>query len=272
MGQLFLTPSFGVDQTNLPAAPDPTMVGVAATASATPHTKGSWVTAIASTDFDVYGITVVFSLTSASATVVNVLCDIGIGAAASEVVKVPNILAGGRGASTQAMLSQFLPIFIPKGTRIATRTQSNVASQVCNVGIWCHGGATMVPWPTFEAADSIGTNTATSAGVDLTTSSVGDTAFVDIGSTTGKLYKALLPMIQLGTTETTSALQTTIVKPGIGSVQIGEYFLNTTSAELIQSFFPVMPLYIRIATGTQLQVRTRSTGADIYNHAYLGFY
>lgn len=83
--------SFAAIQSNnsgRPTAPQGTIV--------TPviGSKGSWAQAIASLDHDTFGLLICINGNNTSAGSRNTLLDIGIGAAASEVVLIPDLVAG----------------------------------------------------------------------------------------------------------------------------------------------------------------------------------
>jgi hypothetical protein len=116
-------------------------------ASATPHTKGSWIQLVAATTADIYGL-LVFSTTntSSSAADSSSLLDVGVGASGSEVVAVADLAMGYRGAglgasgaevvavpnicATASSAESLTPtdqgawlVDVPAGTRIAARYQ-----------------------------------------------------------------------------------------------------------------------------------------------------
>jgi hypothetical protein len=154
---------------------------VTPTASATPHTKGSWSQVIASTSnvttlirFFIAGVNV---STADSAT----LLDIGVGASGSETVIVPNLAIGGSAGSFYS-----IPVEIPSGSRIAARIQGVRASQTAamsardffafNAGDTASIGTTV---------DVLGTDTATSTGTAMSGSSG---TWVEIEDSTTKDY------------------------------------------------------------------------------------
>lgn len=102
------------------------------------NTKGSYIQVIASTTRDYKGFFAAFDNNPANHNGgVFMLADIAIGAAASEIVLVPNIAL--RVGDVEPQHLPFLPIHIPAGTRIAARSQQeNTNSQ--GSGIVIYGG------------------------------------------------------------------------------------------------------------------------------------
>ena len=96
------------------------------TASGTAHTKGSWTQIIASAPFDIGMLWITADDNHAASTNTSMLLDIGIGAASSEVVLLPDILAGH--STLSASQGFMVPIFIPQGTRISGRIQAAITS------------------------------------------------------------------------------------------------------------------------------------------------
>lgn len=117
-----------------PTAPG---VGTTITASASLNTKGSPTQLIASTAADAYGIQVHINNNATSNTSTASLLDIMTGGSGSEVVFIPDLMAGWvqSVAATVAWRTYTFPIFIPAGTRLSARMQSVVTSKTCSVGL-----------------------------------------------------------------------------------------------------------------------------------------
>jgi hypothetical protein len=118
-----------------PTAPG---AGTTITANSSIHTKGTTpTTLIASTAADSYAIQVHIHNSATSNTATSTLLDIMTGAAASEVVLIPNLMAGWAlsVAASNEWRTYTFPIFIPSGTRLSARSQSLVTSKTCSVGI-----------------------------------------------------------------------------------------------------------------------------------------
>lgn len=95
----------------------------------TSDSKGAWVEAFASTEFETALLSVEYSSTFVSATARGVLLDVGIGAASSESVLVPDLLVSNVGSYASFRQHFFtFPLRIPSGTRIAIRGQNDQAT------------------------------------------------------------------------------------------------------------------------------------------------
>ena len=115
-------------QTNLPGQPLNTGGTVV-----TPvvGSKGSWAQVFATLDADTYGLMICVHNGRTSAANRQTVIDIGIGAAGSEQVVLPDLIG-----SNAALLSSlgglwyYFPIHLPAGTRVAVRAQSSVTTAV----------------------------------------------------------------------------------------------------------------------------------------------
>ncbi len=260
---------------NMAATPSPSVNGVSVPAPAGTNTKSGWVElfAAASVTKDVYGISLLINADLTATSISRNLYDIGIGAAASEVVKVPNILHnGGSTYVTSVGREFFIPVFIPKGTRISIRHQSNIANQAANCSAWLHCGGGLPPWATFSGVNSYGTDTATSGGVAHTCGSSGTySSWANLGATLTKDYSAILPMI-VGADTTLGSLAAHL-QLGISSVEMVKYLFITTTAEAIGAIVPSLPVYHKWASGTQMMLRATASGTgDPIEVGFLAFY
>lgn len=116
-------------------------LGTSVAASATPHAKNTtYTTLIAATAYQAYGIAVMVGSVGTTATTnTRTLVDIAIGAAASEQVIIPNLMAGQVGASNSASSSPqmyFFPIVITAGVRISATSQTVTASDTVHVSVY----------------------------------------------------------------------------------------------------------------------------------------
>lgn len=114
--------------------------GATITASATAHTKGNWTQLIANTGARSLGIGIWLDNTAVSNTNTSLLVDIGVGAAGSETVLIPD-LAGGYALNpsvANVAHAYFFPLFIPSGVRVAARCQGAVVSDtvVCRINLF----------------------------------------------------------------------------------------------------------------------------------------
>jgi hypothetical protein len=107
--------------------------GPSVTAGGSANTKGSWVQLVAATEITTKWLAVAMSIAASPR---DFSTDIGIGAGGSEVVLIPSISFAGEDLGQ--ILGPF-PVTIPKGTRIAARTQCEIASSALQVGCWGGG-------------------------------------------------------------------------------------------------------------------------------------
>ena len=130
------------------------------TASASTNTKGAWREMTASSGFDYQMIRV--NLHNVKVPGERHLVDIGIGAAGSEQVVAENLFWDRYDDISEVALN--MPLVIPAGTRVAARTQSDVASST--IRVYGHGFAG--PWPAavgFPLISALGAETADTTGI-----------------------------------------------------------------------------------------------------------
>lgn len=265
--------AFAVPQNNFLAGPLQGSAGNATpVASATPHTKGSWTQLLATTSYDAYGLVLGFSNNAASTGVqTNNLIDIGVGAAAAEQVVIPDIISTASSALSAGYVTQYFPIFVPKGSRLAARLQSNVASRSCNVMVMLVGGPSQ-PWPIYQKCVSIGIDTANSAGLTHTPGTGADSTFTNIGSPIDHEWRAAMLIAGTGSDTSMTALSY-YARWGYGGQIMGEVVLGTATSEVVSSQQPGIPRQLIIPAGTQLQVQGRcSATAEELQFGMYGFY
>lgn len=173
--------------------------------SATPHAAGSWVEVVATTTTDLNGLILLPAQSSSSgATDSSALMDIGVGAAGAEVAVVTNIDIGWTQTALLSDCAMPVPVFIPRGSRIAfrqrgVRTSNNQRIAVTR-SIACAAGDARNP----SKLDSIGALTASSSGTAITAPTVNNTkgAWTELVAATAQPYKGIIPIIGLaaGTT------------------------------------------------------------------------
>lgn len=146
--------------------------GTSVAAGGVAHTKNATYTQlIASTAYTSYGICVAVGNVGTTATTnTRTLVDIAIGAASSEVVIIPNLLAGQAGASNSASSDPnfyYFPIVIPSGVRISATSQSLAISDTVHVQVRLFQHQVPGKWYGSRVTD-YGTNTANSTGTSHT--------------------------------------------------------------------------------------------------------
>jgi len=254
-------------QHSMPATVDE---GVLITASASTNTKGSWTELIASTTYDSFGFWLKFTASFTAATIEDILADIGIGAAASEVVLMPNLMVGARADTQNFGGLIFIPLFIPKGTRVAARCQSNIASNTVRMNIIING-AQSEGQAIYVGCDAYGVNTGTSAGTVHTSAST-RSAKASVGSTLSRDYSAIT--LGIGVNLTVQNSRTVIAFLSIsGGVDMAAWIFTGTTSEYLFGPVPDAPVPLRLASGSQLEVSMDTvSGTDSYKVAYYCFY
>lgn len=113
--------------------------GTVITADAsTAHTKGAYAQLIASTAHPIRMLGVGLAAPGNSINAADMLFDIAVGAASSEVVIVPDIQFSVNGVEAYIHQLFWYPVDIPAGTRISARVQSDVLSEA-QTQMVCYG-------------------------------------------------------------------------------------------------------------------------------------
>lgn len=268
-------PAFSAPMSDLVATPSTTTPGVRLTASGTPHTKGSYVELTPSLDYNVEAMVVLVSAaTTSGATEVN-LMDIAIGAAASETVVVADMLASHTSTFQNNYARQtYIPISIPKGTRVSARIQSDTASNILELVVWFLGGSSFGPIGVYSGVQQFGGDTATSRGALLTAGNTGaESAWVSVGSSTTRDLRALQLLVAGDGTVSAYTALAYHIEIGIGSTNYGEFYMVSSTAEAMIGPWPALPIPCWIPSGSQLQARAECSGtAQQISVQILGYY
>jgi hypothetical protein len=206
--------------------------------------------------------------TSSTGADTSALCDIMYDPAGgtSWQVLIPNLICGYRVVSgaTFAPMSQYVfPLYIPRGSSIGARWQSIVAipSSVLRVQVTIWGGPSSPGFWYGTKVTDVGTNTATSAGVDLNPGSTGSySAWTSIGGTSNPAFGFVTIGVQ-GSAATHTA-DTYFVQYGAASTRFpgAQVRFGYTTAEVISDYPQHYGCYVDVPGGTQLQAR--ATGSD----------
>jgi hypothetical protein len=241
-------------------------------ASATPHTKGSWIQLVAATTADIYGL-LVFSTTntSSSAADSSSLLDVGVGASGSEVVAVADLAMGYRGAGN---LPYRVPVFIPSGSRIALRLQGAQVSKTYQVGVipYTRTFSPVRPSSTVAALNAASTS---SHGTALTvpggTNAKG--AWTQLVAATTEPYTSLMLGLQ-GNAGTAFASTNCLVDLGLGAsgaevVAVPNICATASSAESLTptdqgAWLVDVPAGTRIAARYQIASLATTLDAIVY--------
>jgi hypothetical protein len=257
---------------NLPATPSTSAPGTTVTANASTHTKGSYSPLIASTAYDWHGFWLYTINTATSNTVTDMLLDIAIGAAASEQIILPNLMCGWRGPVSEGFAGYYIPLFIPRGTRVSAACQAAISADTVVVSIFGVSGNSGLPGPLFTNCDAYGIDSATSSGTSHTAGNSGaESTDANVGGTTSRPYGAVLLGVAGGGTVTSSVGYHWELT--IGGTTHAEWYTYNTSAEVIHGPMPHCPIGVSIPTGTQLQIQAEASGtATAHDVAFYCFY
>lgn len=237
---------------NYPAS----MTAIVATADATTiHTPGAWVELIASTaaaaDFLVLTLAVATNVNGASSAA---MIDIAIGAAASEVVVFPSIQMGHRGVSYD--VCTWLPLFIPKGSRVSFRAQAVTLSKTISV----FASTFSTGSPSSRSFAAIGANTTTSLGTGIAHNVWTQITASTLEPFVGLVYTIGRNGVTLGGGSTVTHIE---IGYGAAGAEITLGFLAGVGGTL-ESWDPTtpqVPIYAHLPKGTRLAARR--TGQDV---------
>lgn len=238
-----------------------TSAGISMAANSVANTKGTtYTTLIASTAYD--ATKVIITISSASATLrTESLIDIAIGAAASEVVKFPDLIYDYHAVTSQgdACVYEF-DINIPKGTRLSALAQSTTASFDFEINIELWGGN-----PDHVGYDNVtayGVVAATSTGTSVDAGAVANTlgAWAQLtASTANPIRGGMIGVGRGGNAGTAVANYLFSVGDGTNTF-IGGVRVSTNTNEQIMP--PSHAIYKEIPAGTNLQMQTQSNITD----------
>lgn len=233
--------------------------GTLVTASGSIHTKGNWAELIAATTYDWHGFWLSMGNSNASAAVTDMLLDIGLGSAGNEVVLLPDFHAGWSSNNDAEKEPIFIPLYVPKGSRVAARIQALIASDTVRVSIVGLPGTSGLFHRVFVGCDAYGIVASTSRGTLHTPGNSG--AFstdASIGGTASKSYGAVI--LRMSPTTSVTSFLAYHWELRIGGVTGGLWRYVTSTAEIRRCMFPPSPAYLSVPSGTQMQVRATCSG------------
>ena len=250
-----------------PNAVDINFSGTTITSSATPHAVGAWTELIAVTSGEVDWLSLHINATASSAVDTRALVDIGIGAAAAEVMVVSSLPAGFtilEDSSKPVPGPIRFPSQIPKGSRISARLRALIASETAVIttntlfgGLRCG-----------SVVDTYGADTAASQGTALPTTNT----YVEFTAATTDPYQALvlLPSGCAGTAYTTTAATHSLaIGPAAAETVIATQEVQTHTSETIRETCGPTIYVGNVPKGTRLAVKT-SVGSTFRGAIVLG--
>lgn len=225
------------------------------------NTKGNWYQLVASSAYNTDGLLVFIAKMNAS----DFLVDIGIGAAGSENVVVPNLVAGNNLANN---VTQYLiPISIPAGTRIAACCQAVAAAvgMLISISLLTQG---FMPSASLGRVTAYGANTADSGGTSVDPGAVLNTknAYSQINGVTANPIRALLIGIG-GQANSVRTICYWLVDVAVGAAGSERIILpdlqlgcNATGDDVVPT--SIGPFFIDIPAGTRLAARAQCDIVD----------
>lgn len=228
--------------------------------------KSSWQNVLGALSADAYGLFVQVAKTATSATDTSAVLDIGVDTAggSSYTAKVSDLLVGfaddtNANNGNGGMQQYLLPIKIASGSTVAIRGQTvRGAAQSASVRVAAYL-ASSGPLPGTSNCTTYGVSGTT--GTSVTPGNGAWGSWTNIGSTLAANTQAIVLGVQCaGATVSRDAFRLEI---GVSSAAIsGEYVFKTSTTETAHGPSPAIPTYYYVASGTQLQVRARSTGSS----------
>lgn len=225
----------------------------------TPHTAVAWTQQIANALEDVSGLWICSSNVIGTTNVVtSMVLEIGFGGAGVEV-SVVQVFIGG----AAALLPFYLPLHIPKGTRVTMRIQGAVLSDTCQPAVVLEEQKG-VGWGGYSVAEAIGLNLATSAP---TTGDLTDDAWDQAVASTANPYRALT--FHPGVISTTSSAAAFIVDVGVGAAAseqaLGSWRCVTSASDILTILQGPRFIEVNIPAGERLSIRKNGTN-DLTGH------
>jgi hypothetical protein len=233
--------------------------GTLITASATIHTKGPYTALIASTSNDAYGVWVDVHGVGVSAAGSDVLVDIAIGAAGSEIIVFPDLDAGNAEGDAARPIGAlyYFPAFIPAGSRIAARMQALIASDTAIVNVILDQQLSYsVP---TGATLAYGVNAALSRGTSVPRGNAVFGAWTELTASTTRDHRFWQPGIDSLADPTMTGSNGLLVQLGVGAAAgervIGEWLYTFTGSEQITGPWPPLPVHMPVPAGSRITAR-----------------
>lgn len=242
---------------------DGTSVGKTIAGHATnANEKGDWVEIIAATAFGASGLLISGRPFSAG---IDHLLDIGVGAAASEQVIVPNLMLGSGTNRDHAMW--YFPIHIPAGARIAGRSQGTTANDSCRVMVYLLGQGFAAAAP-YSSVTTYGAATADSGGTSIDPGATANTkgGWIEIVAATTREHAGFVLGFgnQVNTARTSATVALDVAIGAAGSEQkilVDVFFQLDGGADNPRpSCTPFIPLHL--PAGVRLAIQAASSTND----------
>lgn len=244
--------------------------GINITANATPNTKGSWTTLLASSAFNASAIIIMVAGGNNNQ---DTLLDIAIGAAASEQVVCENLFAVA-GANVKAAGWYYIPIEIPAGTRLSARTQSTTASNILRLSVCLITSGFNSQSPYGRVSTTYGANTADSGGVNIDPGGTINTdgSWIEIIASTSFYHAQLIVCFswQLNTSRTSCTWLVDVAIGAAGSEQVIIPDILIAADGTSDLVWPpvTLPFDVNIPEGSRLAIRARCSINDATDRTF----
>lgn len=230
------------------------------------HAKGAWTELVASTPFAASSVVVTIYNMQVSGSATDGLIDIGIGAASSEVVVIPDLGAGFSSTDRFYAKRWTFPLAIPSGARIAARLQSLLLNDTALVSVDIYGGEPVDGVGTGSAVDALGADSLTSKGVAVTSASAANTfgAWTQLIASTTRSYRSLGVAIG-GNASAGFVAADAILELGVGGAgaesALAGFGCNLLSTEAVVPIPPewVSPRAVSIPSGSRVAARLQDS-------------
>ena len=222
------------------------------TSGGTAHTKGVWVELVSSTLFDADGLWLrVHTYRAVAGQATPGLIDIGIGADTVEQVVVADLFN-----SYDEMPGYWIPIRIPRGSRLSARWQTPLASVTTTVSCVLVAGT----GHSSTVSHTYGVDSATSGGTMLPTGMAANTksAWTELVSATTAPIRYVIPMAMPGPTDVALGIDNVLFDfafgpSGLETQLVSNLCAVTSSAEVFR--YPKLVVPVRISAGSRLAAR-----------------
>lgn len=235
--------------------------------------KGSYAQLIASTAADSYGVLVCINSNTSSNSSRNTVVDIALGAAASEIVLIPDLICGNAAAYTLGGTWYYFPVFVPAGSRVSARAQGSVTNAIRVYAQLFQAPVNPSGIRKASFVEAIGVTPP--SGTAITAGSTSEGAWTLIGTTTNRLWWFGFGL-QVNTTDTAhvSAVAHVDIAVGDGTTFvpiIQEAQFLTSTAEACNNPPLSVGVEYPVAAGSSIYARMQSSGnPDPYNLAVYG--
>lgn len=248
--------------------------GVGATAGATAHTMGSYVTLIDPLDYDCFGLALRITGVSVSAAASQGLADIAIAptGGGNEQIVIPFLDVGAASSVVGTVgTTYFFPLFIPAGKAVRYRWQSVTASDT-TIAILAHAFSHPVHGFAEDAPQEwveYGANSAASRGVALTSGNAVFGTDVQITASTTRDHRWFHVGIDGGTNTgiTGGVYRVRLATDTTATRVIGIWDFGIAASESINGPVPAFPVCYPLPAGSELRIDIEGAAAEALSAA-----